>query len=205
MKKGIIALICMILTLVFILVALVGPWYSASGELAGAKVYTNYGLTSSETKDAGEDPETTSYADQKKDIKDAGDDVPSLYSVYDNTFYITIIALVIAIIALICILGATFSFGKIKTMKMLGGIFGILAVIFCLIAPIYFMTALPGEMWKNSTEKYGFWDTAEIWGAKVTFGPGYAWYLMIIGFITSLIAAIIIFMDKKAPMAAPPQ
>lgn len=200
-----IALICMLLTLVFIIVALVGTWYSVSGEINGEEGYTNYGLTSYETKNPGQDTETQSYADDKKDYEDAGMDVPGWIGVYDTTFYITIIALIITIIALICILGMTFSFGNLKTMKMLGGLFGILVVIFCLVAPIYFMTALPAEMSKDSTEDLGFWDEIDVLGTKISFGPGYAWYLMIIGFVFSLIASIVVFMDKSNPVMTPPQ
>lgn len=204
MKKGIIALICMILTLVFIIVALVGPWYSMSSESDGVEGYSNFGLTSSETKGVEGEAKTTSYSDQKKDYEDENMDIPDIYGVFDTTFYITIVALIIALVSLIFILGTTFGFGNFKTMKMFGLIFSILALIFCLIAPIYFMTSFPGAMWDGSPVEYGFWDEMEFLGVKASLGPGFAWYLMIVAFITSLIAVIVIFMDKPAPKMAPP-
>lgn len=206
MKKGMIPLICMLLTLVFIIVALIGTWYTVSYEMNEENYYQNYGLTSAERKNPGEDdPKTESYAEMKEDYEDSDADAPSWIGVFDNAFYITIIALIVAIIALICILGMTFGFGNLKTMKMLGGIFGILTVVFCLVAPIYFMTAYPSEMYKDAPEEYGFWDEAEVDGTTYSLSPGFGWYLMIIGFVLSLVGALFIFMDKKSAIAAPPQ
>ena len=198
MKKGIVALICMILTLVFILVALVGTWYGGHGEedVAGTKVTVDYSmsLTGGEVKAEGEGQKIT------EEIK-YDDDFDAKY-VFDNTMYITIIALIIAIIALICILGMTFAFGNIKNMKMLGSIFGILTVIFTLIAPLYFMTALPLETKDVEGNTYNFWDEIELFGVKVSMGPGYAWYLMLVSFVFALIASIVVFMEKPStPMA----
>ncbi len=199
-----IALICMLLTLVFIIVALVGPWYGGHGEVESmgmeGEVDYSFGLTGGEGK--------SEFAGQKETTEIEYDDDFDAKCVYDNTMYITIIALITAIIALICILGMTFNFGNIKTMKMLGGIFGILTVIFALVAAIYFMTALPEEN-SGTWGDVGFWDEVEtsLMGVsmKLTIGPGYAWYLMIISFVFALISSIILFMDKKGTIAAPPQ
>ena len=123
MKKGIIALICMIITLVFIIVALVGPWYGGQGEseIMGIKTDTDISmsLTGGKAKVEAAGQSTTD------DVK--YDDMDYKY-VFDNTLYITIIAFITAIIALICILGMTFNFGNYKTMKKFGGIFGILTL-----------------------------------------------------------------------------
>lgn len=204
MKKGIIALICMVITLVFIIVALVGTWYGGHGEVESmgikGEVDYSFGLTGGEGK--------SEFAGQKETTEIEYDDDFDAKGVYDNTMYITIIALITAIIALICILGMTFNFGNIKTMKMLGGIFGILTVIFALVAAIYFMTALPEEN-RGTWGDVGFWDEVEtsLMGVsmKLTVGPGYAWYLMIVSFITASIGSIIVFMDKPGPTMAPPQ
>ena len=129
MKKGMIALICMLITLVFIIVALIGTWYGGHGEdeVAGTKITVDYGmsLTSGEVKAKGAGQTVTT------DIE-YDDDFDAKY-VFDNTMYITIIALIFAIIAVIGILGLMFGFGNVKTMKMLGVIFGIIKLIFDLI------------------------------------------------------------------------
>jgi hypothetical protein len=54
--------------------------------------------------------------------------------------YISIIALITTILAIIGALGVAFNFGNPNTMGKVGGIFGILTFILALIAPIYFMT-----------------------------------------------------------------
>jgi Flp pilus assembly protein TadB len=45
MKKGIIALIGMIVALVFIIVALIGPWYSVGFKYSGANENVDFSLT----------------------------------------------------------------------------------------------------------------------------------------------------------------
>ena len=114
-----------------------------------------------------------------------------------------------SIIAVVFILLLTFSSGNIKMFKMLGGIFGILTIIFTLIAPIYFMTTLPDALSSDSSQFGGgdiaFWDEVNIFGMKISFGPSIAWYLMIVSFVTALIASIIVFMEKPGiPMPSNP-
>ncbi len=211
-----IALICMLLTLVFIIVALVGTWYGMSSKLEGTGTMdydTEY--TSTLTGSTGPDPITgetitKSHADTRKEAESAGGET-GVYDVFDNTFYITIFTFIIAIIAVIGILGLTLNFGNPKTMKMLGSIFGIITFILALVAVFYFMTALPSELDTKTSEgeDAGFWysESQTEMGAtmSVSYGPGYAWYLMLIGAILALISSIFLFMDKKSAISASPQ
>ena len=81
----------------------------------------------------------------------------------------------------------------------------ILTLILALVAALYFMTTFPSEFSKGFEGDVGFWDEIDMMGVKVAFGPGYAWYLMIVSFVFALISSIILFMDKKSAIAAPPQ
>jgi len=97
--------------------------------------------------------------------------------------YISIIALITAILALIGALGVAFSFGNPNTMGKVGGIFGILTFIFVLLAPIYFMTY-------EGFATLGFWNDLG--------GPGYGWYLMLIAAIIALISSIPLLKKQAA-------
>ncbi len=207
MRKGILALIGMIITLVFIIIALIGPWYSASGKVDDEEGYSNYSLTGLDSKEPGEDAEFKSYADIKEDLSD---DAKEKYGIFDTTMYITIGTLIVCILALIGILGISFNFGKPGMMKMLGGIFGILTFILALVAIFYFMS-LPSEfeMKDSKGDDIGFWASDEIdyMGSKATvnYGPGYAWYLMLLAAIISLIMSIMLFLNKGTPIVSPPK
>jgi len=179
MKKGIIALIGMIVALVFILVAFFGPWYSGTQAGATADFYLTK-VTASGVTIEYSSPLLTGL-----DIK----------STFDNTMYLTIGALVTAILALIGILGFVFNFGKPNMMRMLGFIFGIITFVLALVATLYFMTALPGKIPTYTA----FWNK--------DLGPGFAWYLMLAAAIIALIASIAMLLKKSAPevVAQPPQ
>ena len=181
MKKGIIALIGMIVALVFIIVAFVGPWYG--GTSSGVSV--NFYLTRLESAGVSMGYDNPSVAIFMSDIK----------NIFDNTMYLTMGALVTAILALIGMLGFVFNFGKSNMMRMLGAIFGIITFVLALAATIYFMNALTGKM----TGLTGFWNEEA--------GPGYAWYLMLVATIIALIASIAMFLKKSDPevVAQPPQ
>lgn len=206
MKKGIIALICMVLTLVFIIVALVGPWYGGHGEASmmgmDIKMDISFGLT-----EGGMEYETSFGGETEKETNTTKyDENFEAKYVFDNTMYIAIGALITAIIALIAILGMTFNFGNPKTMKKIGGIFSILTVLLALVAVVYFMTALPSEFSKDYEGDVSFWDEIEtsemLMNMKYTVGPGYAWYLMLVSFIFALIVSIVVFMEKLSTSMA---
>lgn len=160
------ALIGMIVALVFIVVSFFGPWYGVS--FLGYS--TNVGL-----------------------ITEVGTGVNR--GSIDTTMIIAIIAIITAILALIGMAGVTFNFGKFKTMKFMGGIFGLLTFILALIAPLYFMSSALLE----GMDDIGFWNQ---YG-----GPGYGWYLMFVAAIIALIASIAMLLKKSVPEVAtqPPQ
>jgi len=216
MKKSIIALICMIVTLVFIIVALIGPWYSMSYKIEGTGISdSEMDYSSTLTSSSGKNPftgkeESQSHADARKEAEDMGSDT-GVFDVYDNTLYITIIALIVAILGLIGILGFVFNFGKPKTMKMIGSIFIILTIILSFVAVFYFMTAFTEEANLQTIEgkDAGFWysESKSQGSAEMTYsaGPGFGWYLMLIGAILAIISIIFVFMDKKSsPMPSNP-
>lgn len=149
MRKGGVAFIGMILTLVFILIGMFGSWYYFSA--MGWSV----------------------------DI--------SLTTEVNNYLYMTILALIFCIIALIGTMGTAFDFGNLSTMRKIGGGFGILTFIFALLTPIYFLVDFASQPYSSVV---GFWND---YG-----GPGYAWYLMIIAAIIALISALYAYKVKPA-------
>ena len=116
MNKNMMALIGMVIALVFIIIALVGPWYSMSF----------FGITT----EAGLFTEALTGVDRGP---------------WDTTMYIAVVALIFSLIALIGVLGINFKFGEVNMMSKIGGIFGILTFVLALVAPLYFMmSALEG-------------------------------------------------------------
>lgn len=204
MKKGIIALIGMIVALVFVLVAFFGPWYTMNvkSSVSGAEMDYNVGmyLTKMEMKGnvMGQDSSMSiSYADAKSQAVAAGVNTDS-FKIIDYTMYLTIGAIITAILALIGILGFVFNFGNANKMRMLGVIFGIIAFILAIAAPLYFMTT------SFTQGNYGFWFSQTITGVDISGGPGFAWYLMIVAAIIALIASIAMLLKKSVPEAAIP-
>jgi len=164
MRKGGVALIGMALSVVFIIVALFGSWYSVN--IIGISV--NIGLFGIE---AGE--QSVSYSDFG---------ISDTCSI-DVTLYLTLTALIIALLSLFGIL--EFTFKNSKLMKLIGGGFGIITFILALTAAFYFMASgmLGGEI--------SFWNEFG--------GPGYAWYLMLIAGITALISSVLVLKKSTTP------
>jgi len=213
MKKGIPALICMILMLMFIVVTLFGPWYGisdksgmvASGYVTNVNLYesTLY-LTSATTtsyqynSDFGKVNQTTqtmSYTDARKQAELAGGDT-SLFDIFNITFYLAIFALIIAISALVSQLGYVFNFGKPNTMRKLAMIFCSIAFILIIVVVLYFAVTVPGAMKSGLRleNDIGFWYS---YSDVLSVGPGYSWYLMLIGAILAFVSFIFIFVDKR--------
>jgi len=166
------AFIGMIITLVLILVAFFGPWYG--GESNSVESYAS--LTEWTMKGGG--METTMK------ISEMGDD--DVEGVFNNTYYMSIAALIFAILALIGTLGLFFNFGPANTMKWLAFTFGMLTFIFALIAALYFMAALPGA----TDTGEGFWND--------NTGPAYGWYLMLVAGIIGLVFSLPLLKKEAA-------
>jgi len=204
-----IALIGMILALVFVIVALVGPWYGISIKLtlgtAEIKSDATMSLTAttlSVTTPLGSNTTTTSYADTREQAKATGTDT-GILDIFNIAMYFTIFALIVAILALVFLSGYTFNFGKPHMMKNLAMVFGIITFIIVLAAVFYFMVAVPSQLKASDSnlqnvEDFGFWYSKSESGNSVSLGPGFAWYLMIVAGIIALISSLFIFMDKTA-------
>ena len=206
MRRGIVALIGIILALVFILVGLVGPWYGMSTKTSYGDSEASISLTAT-TMTSGGVTQTKSHADARAEAEKYGGSTEG-YDVVNTTFIFTILAFILSILALVFILGYMFMTGKENMMKNLGMIFSILTFVLALIAVFYFMVALPGtnEMKDSAGNEIGFWYSESISGTSISYGPGISWYLMLIGAIFGLIAAIFLLKEKTtAPMPAAPQ
>ena len=200
MKKIMISLILLALSVFLILMSFFGPWYitSQTDSENGSKIY----LTKWELAlDEGGKTSTKTY-----DFDESGGTADK--DMMDNTLYLTVISFIIIILSMVfCIL--LYKNIKIKNLKMFISIICILAIIFSLITVFYFMNEVVSsanesrsaynELSDNDVPEVGFWDTMEYNGIEFTMGPGYSWYFVIIAGIISLISGIILFFDKKKP------
>ncbi|MDI6707611.1 MAG: hypothetical protein QME47_00735 [Candidatus Thermoplasmatota archaeon] len=201
-KKGIVAIVLALLVVILLGVALIGTWWTRKGEgtATGYSYKEDFGLQEAHVKKeaAGMKMETTTkYSDNPE---------AATSKVYNNVFYITIVALVLGIIGLITAIVA----GVGKLSAKIAGIFLILTFIFALVAPIYFAAVLPGAMHADLPEwNKGFTGSEDLTYMDMTgswsWGPGYGWYLAVVAFIVALIGAILAFRAKKpkAAVAAP--
>lgn len=201
-KKGIVSVICMTVGLVFILVAFFSPWYSIEikSSIGGeSNVYQDFYLTKIEMHDtfAGvpiresmdydviqEGLELTQGLPVPEEVNIGFKEVEQGLAMFDTTRYLTIGILITSILALIGILG--FVLGKANEMRKIGIIFGIVTFILAIIVVCYF--AIGVTLYGG-----GLWNTMEQYGTTASSSPGYAWYLMIIAGITSLISSVVIY------------
>jgi len=203
MKKDIFALISMVIGLILILVSLFGPWYSIS--ITNSENDTDYSqdsyLTKMETKGKlfGYDiTNSSSYAD-------AGNFEGK--HIFDNTMYLTIGVLFASILAFIGLLGVMFHFGKTNTVRKICALFGIITFILAVMTISYFMVEFTNqaeetastysEISGEETLDIGFWFSKSSEGSKISTGPGYSWYLMIIAGIITLIFPVILLIKQK--------
>lgn len=147
-----------IISLFIFIIGFIGPWYNINGEFLGFKVSVNIGL--SETTISGGSGSTSIISNI-----DRGET--------DNTMYIAIIVIIMAILTLIGVLGTSYNLGKTKTMILIGEIFGYLTFILAIIATVYYTMNLP--------------DTSDF--EFVGLNAGLSW-----GFFLYLIGAIAIFL-----------
>ena len=186
MRKDIVTLIGMILTLAFILIAFYGPWYSVNMSFAGQEGSVEMTLTQMVSKFYSQ-VQTITY-EEAKTSSVTGLNTDKL-DIFSNTMYIVIIALIFAFIGLVSIIGYLYSSTKSDKFKLFIGIFGILVCILGLIATIYFMT--------SGFYESDFWFSQSMTGAEMSGGPGYAWYLMLIAAIIALISSILLFKKQS--------
>jgi len=224
MEKGIISVISMIIGLVLILVAFFGPWWS--GELKSSFGFgeTDYHQDMYLTKTVidgtsmGQPIEQSINHDDFKNLPpmDPGADTSwaeDLSATFNNTQYLTIGLIITSILALIGILG--FVLGKANMMRKIGIIFGIVTFILAIIVVFYFAISFNNVFAEQGfpvniqgeTQVYdmGFWFSINTNEIAISFGPGFAWYLIILAGITSLISSIGVLKTSvvsKAPKVA---
>ncbi len=202
MRKGIVACAGMTLALVLLVVAFLGPWYTINGSGAlGVNYNVGFYLTKMEAKGTipGQDISLSmSYTDVKENAQMVGVNIES-FAVINTAMYLTLCAIITALIAVIGIIAFIFNKGKPKTMKWLGGGFGFLTFFLALVPALYVMSTGFAE---NSN---GFWFSQSVLGVTVSGGPGYAWYLMMVVAIISVISAVEILLKKIAPEATSPE
>lgn len=193
---------CALISFILVLITLFGTWYNISGEAETAgisgEVNMDMGLrdmTMSMEAMGFEITNTTSYSDS--DFSDL-----AFVDVFNLTQILVILAMIFALLMFVFALLV----GMGKMSSKIGIIFGVLAMVFILIAFIYFMVALPGAMEDDSPAGAGltgFWgsESLDFFGTSmdVSWGPGWAWYVMVIAFILALIGTIMLFGAEPAP------
>lgn len=196
MRKGIVACAGMILAVVLLVVAFLGPWYIVSGSgILGANYNVGLYLTRMEVQGtfAGQDVSLSmGYAEAKLNAPNTDVNVES-FAAINTAMYLTLLAMVTALIALICTAAFVYNKAKPKTMKLMGGLFGILTFLFALLPALYFMYT---GFVENSS---GFWFSQVAFGMRLSGGPGYAWYLMIVVAIIAVLSAVAILLKKIVP------
>jgi len=199
MQKGVVACGGMVVGLVLLVTAFLGPWYTMSGSGAfGVNYNVDLFLTRMAAKGtiAGQDISlSVSYADAQQSAQAAGVNTES-FAVINTAMFLTILAIVTAIIAVIGMLAFVMSMGSQKTMKLVGGGFGILTFIFTLVPALYFMST------GFAQSSNGFWFSQTVLGMTLSGGPGYSWYLMIVVAIISVIASVALLMKNVGPEKA---
>jgi hypothetical protein len=202
MRKGIVACTGMILALVLLVVAFLGPWYIVSGSrILGANYNVGLYLTRMEVQGtfAGQDISLSmGYAEAKVYVPNTDVNVES-FAAINTAMYLTLLAMVTTFIAIICMAAFVFNKEKPKTMKLVGGLFGLLTFLLTLIPALYFMNT---KFVENSS---GFWFSLSAFGMTLSGGPGYAWYLIMVVAIIAVISAVAILFKKIVPEATSPE
>jgi hypothetical protein len=193
MKKATVALVGMIAALVLLVLSFLGPWYiiNASGIL-GAEYTVELYLTRVDLqgKIGGQDVMlSTGYTEAKMYLQDTNVNMES-FAMIENALYLTLVAMVIAGITIICMTVFVYNKEGQKTMKFAGGLFGVLTFLLTILLALYAMNT---EFVENIS---GFWFGVSILGMRITGGPGYGWYLMIVVAIIALISAATILLVK---------
>jgi hypothetical protein len=196
MRKGIVSFAGMILALVLLVCAFLGPWYTISTSgIFGASYNVGLFLTRMEVQGtfSGQDVSLSmGYSEAKVKAQNIDVNVES-FTVIDTALYLTFFAMVTAFVAIICMAAFVFNKGKPRAMKLLGGLFGFLTFLLTLIPALYFMST--GFVVNSS----GFWFTQSVLSMTLSYGPGYAWYLMIVVAIIAVICAVAILLKKIVP------
>jgi len=196
MRKGVVSFGGMIVGLVLLVVAFMGPWYAMNmGGALGMNGHVEFYLTRMEVKGIFNNQDlsvSVGYADAKENAQSVGVNTES-FTIIENAMYLTFFAIVTSLIALIGIVAFVFRWGNSKIMKYVGGGFALLTFVLALLPAVYFMNT------KFAENTSGFWFSQSAFGVTITGGPGYAWYLMIVVAIIALICGVTILVKKIVP------
>jgi hypothetical protein len=196
MRKGVVSFGGMIVGLVLLVVAFMGPWYAMnlSGSL-GMNSDVGFYLTRMEAKGIFNNQDlsiSVGYADAKVNAQSVGANVES-FTIMENAMYLTFFAIVTTLIALIGIAAFVFRLGTPKIMKYVGGGFALLTFVLALAPVLYVLNT------KFAENISGFWFSQSVLGVTIIGGPGYAWYLMVVVAIIALICGVAILVKKIVP------
>jgi len=198
MRRELFALIGMVIGIILIIMAFFVPWYSTIGS-AGTETMSSDIYLQRMTMNSPITGEVSTGYEGREGIEYVA-----------NTMYLTIGALIMAILSLIGISGIYFKFGNVKNMRTVGLSFGILTFIFAIISILYFMMGTLDAMKQSSDVFYGagqtplggstpgFWWNINVMGMEISAAPGFAWYIMIIAGLIALISAALI-LKKSSP------
>lgn len=150
-----------ILAIAVFVIGFFGPWYSISGEFLGIESSVDIGLMETSFSGGTDNSNIVSSIDRTE---------------VDNTMYIALLTMVLAIITLIGILGKIFGIGKESLMQRIGEIFGFLTFIVSIITILYYIYHMP--------------DTSDLDVIGLNAGLGWGFGLFLIGgvilFITNI-------------------
>ena len=195
-KKSMMPMLVMVFALLGVIMlgaSLTMTWYTTKVE---AKVVE--GASASYTADENfkgynTDGKVTTWAEMKG--------VDNSKAMYSNVYMLLILGVVMSILLVI---GGAMLMMKPR-LKMVVAILGILALVFSMLGPVMFMTQHQ-VAWKsdapNSTGD-GPWSSfsgsTDASGAKYSWGPSMGWTVALVGFIFTLLGAVLVFLVKGAP------
>lgn len=194
--------------IVLAIVGFVGPWWTVgiSASAFGSTVTGNadfrlFGGTGTTTvPGAGTITNTTDYSDQ-----------PNTRSVFLVGAALSGVAIALGA----GLVGLGMMAEKNPSRRKIASVCGILAGALALVGLLYVMAALPGAVNTDGGEELGqftqisgFWgtDSMSLFGvsATVTWGAGWAWYVVLVGAIVFLIGGVLAMRAPKAAAMAPP-
>ena len=217
MKKGIISVISMIIVLVFILVAFFSPWWSGEMKSSFGFGETDYHQDMYLTKTVidgtsmGQPIEQSINHDDFKNLPPMNPEADTswaedLSATFNNTQYLTIGLIITSILALIGILGCVA--GKVNRLRKVGVTFGIITFILAIFIACYFAISLNNILveqgftanlfGESQVYDMGFWSSINTDEFTSSSGPGFAWYLIILAGITSLISSVVVLKTSVA-------
>jgi hypothetical protein len=226
MKKNLTVLVITVAILVLLLVSFFGVWYtshvsiisgSSMGSFNGSSFLTEGKVIARDLKTGTSVSNTYNYNDIKHivDYQNIPGYVPGIFDIYNNTFYIVMIIILISVLVLISNLLSIIHVGNKNLIRKVVVSLSLLLIVISILTTVYFVihyTLVQNESIEsvesliggsNLEGLVGFWsdvsytDSTSQVSLHMNSGPGYAWYLMIIVVILSIISYCVI---RKNPL-----